>query len=237
MNLAETFCPLSTSESGAVYERLARMGARVFTPRRSHGVFQDAQDGEIVALAAEQSRFDYRLLYILVAFLAESFETLHPFHLREAIKKMRTPAVWGVILGFARKLNRSSELEALSRILLSGIDPAPPQLYYMTQRLPKPNEDLKIVLKTPSEFSGWGFYSDEIPILKELAPEGAKGTFSKEARLRILKDLLIGKKRIAVSDYLEALAHAVSRQQAHKDLILFPRIKFSSDRRGRRYWI
>lgn len=234
MKFAELTFPLSTRESHALYARLANCGARVFA-ERSGTLLKELSEEEVLCAAAEQSRFDYRLLYVLVALMAEHFDRFHPFRLRDAMKGVRTPAVWGVIGEFARKIQRDPNLDRFSEILEEDLQPASMQMFVSAFRAPRPEKMLAVAEKTSDEFSKWGFYSDEIPILKELKPKGKIGTYSQVTRRRILKNLFRAQRRVGVADYLEAVGHSISRQQAHKDLVSYPRVKTISDRRGRKY--
>lgn len=72
-------------------------------------------------------------------------------------------------------------------------------------------------------------------MLKELPAMRKPATLSKETRYRVVRRLLKERPVISVSDYLAALDGSVTRQQAHRDLVSFPRIVAMSDRRGRKY--
>ncbi len=234
MNLREITFPLSEGESRSLYSRLGKLGARVFTSLSYKG-FDRWNDEDVLTVAGEQSRFDYRLLYVLVEFIAQHFSSFHPFKLRKAIQQMKTPAVWGVIFEFVKKIGKDRDLQAFSSILLNGLIPAPFQMYYINLRNPNPTKLLHIIEKTPDEFLRWGFYCKEPPLLKELTLSSKPKSYSLQNRQKILKRLFKDLKQVSVSEYLKALDHSISRQQAHKDLTQFPHVKAISDRRGRRY--
>lgn len=234
MKLSDIVFPLSPAESGGLYSRLAFLGARAFTTR-SNQMWKTLSDEEMLAVAAQQSRFDYRLLYILVALMAEHFRSFHPFRLREAATEIRDPAVWGVVFEYARKLCPDVDLLAFSEIVLRNIPASPEQMFFNSLRTPRPEAMMLVMQRTPDEFRKWGFFCEETPILKELEPIRSPKTFSKVSRKKILQRLFFDKGEIRMSDYLSAIDHAVSRQQAYKDLVGFRGVRAISDRRGRRY--
>ena len=235
MNQDLTF-PLGANETVWLYKALAAKGANVFS-RSSSGKTIHVPVERILAIAAEQSRFDFRLLYVLVEFFGRRLETIHPFVLRKHICAMPTPAVWGVLLEFAGKLWKGEDFRSFRDIVLRTIRPAKPQMYWLSQRRPRPEKMAKTIQATPEEFSTWGFYCDEAPLLKELYPIGRAKTFSSAKRRAMLKTLLTSQKSVSVSEYLAALDDSITRQQAHRDLTLFPNIQKLSDRRGRRYYL
>ncbi len=234
MILKDFTIPLGSGERTSVYARLAEMGARLFVPG-GRPARLDLSDEEILSIAAEESRFDYRLLYVLVALITDHVERFHPFRLRTAVGCMKTPAVWGVIFEFAVKVRDDVDVRSFFSIVLREVKAASPQMFYNSPLRPNPSADGRVIATTCDEFWKWGFYGNEPPLLKELKPSGPVRTFSQESRRRILRQLFREKGEIGVSDYLEALNGAVTRQQAHKDLVSFPRVRKISDRRGRRY--
>ena len=64
---------------------------------------------ELVALAADMSRFDPRLLGILVEFVELKWLEINPVLLRQEIKKMDCPQTFGVILGFTDSFLKQKE--------------------------------------------------------------------------------------------------------------------------------
>src|SRR5262245_57653360 len=143
--------PLSLEERSSLYDRLAKLGARVFqTAKDFH--FIDFSDEEILAVAAEQSRYNYRLLYVLVELLATDYAQFNPFRIRDALHLHKTPQVWGVIREYVSKVGKNPGRDHFFAILVEGLKPASPQLFFNSLRTPRPERMEKIVLRTTKEF-------------------------------------------------------------------------------------
>ncbi len=87
------------------------------------------------------------------------------------------------------------------------------------------------------EYKKWHFYGIEIPIFSHDKVNTYNATYEQATRNNIISDLLKNKKKIKLSEYLNELNYSITRQQAHIDLINYPKIKFSGEKKGRIYFL
>ncbi len=236
MRIEEITFPLALGERASLYARLSLLGARVFQ-RDGDAHFSFLTDEEVLAVAAEESRFDYRLLYILVEFLSTHYIKFHPFRIRSASRNFRSPQVWGVIADYCALLSEKKDRKSFFSIITDQLQPAPFQLYFNPLRRPRPKESKKVLSMTADPFFRWGYFSNEPPISKELRKPRRGYAPSLQRRHYVIARLLHEKKYVSLPEYRKAVGNSVSRQTAHRDLISFPGIKRKGDRRGRRYFL
>lgn len=226
--------PLSPQEKSTLYFKLAELGAAC-VGEKCTDAFDHLTAEEIIVVASETCRFSPRLLGILIDFFVQRFRGLNPFQLAALLPCIPTPQGLGVIAAFAKNVAADPDLKSFFEIVLRGIKPAPWQYFYNPQTRPRPMERMDEIVYSPQEFKQWGFWSNMDPFLKEKRPPKAAWKFTVDARKKILKDLLRQHRRIRLSDYLNALGHSISRQQAHLDLISMKGLKATGKNRGRWY--
>jgi hypothetical protein len=227
-------CPLSPKERSTLYSFLGELGAYCHGDKQLN-TFSSLSGSEILALACEESRFDPRLLGVLIDYFSKHYQTLNPFELARAIQKIPTPQTLGVVSEFAKKVCKDLSLKAFFQIAMGNLKPIAFQSFYNNQYRPRVITLLQENLYTPKEFRIWGFYSAMDPYLKEFRPKKFPWTFKKSDRKRILKAILKEKKMIRMKDYMQALRGAVSRQQAYLDLKKEKSLRKIGTNRGRRY--
>jgi hypothetical protein len=87
-----------------------------------------------------------------------------------------------------------------------------------------------------AEFKLWGFLSRECPVVDSTVRKTA-GALPLASRQQILKRLLRQNPRVTTGEYLNALSHRVSRQQAIADLHAFPDLTLAGAGRGSRWML
>lgn len=117
---------------------------------------------ELTALASDMSRFDPRLLEVIVDWVFHHWTELNPYQLRQTLKTMTCPQTLCVIFNFVSSIRRDSvptdsECLAFYQYLCEGIKPVSPQLYF-TNVYPKPAGSLmtRAVTESLQEFKEKG---------------------------------------------------------------------------------
>lgn len=204
-----------------LYYELEKIGARSVGLKKPWPYSFSCRE-ELFALAADLSRFDPRLLEVLVQFGLEHWEDLNPQRVRKYSKKMTTPQTLGVIASFiatamAQEV-RAPDLEQnfFWEYIIAGLSPVEPQFYFRDLYLPGSSLAGRAVKESLQEFRRWGFFGRERVIMDPVSRRTA-GTWDQESRLNILRRLFSKKKKITMAEYLEELRYTISRQQALQD--------------------
>jgi len=232
--MKEITFPLSPKERSTIYFQLGKLGAfcsgENYMPSLNRLPIFD-----ILSFACEESRFDPRLLGVLIDYFAKHYPQINPFELAQSINTIPTPQTLGVVLEFSMKVNRDPELKSFAQIVLGKIQMAPFQSYFSHQYRPRVGNLIEQEIHTPWEFRKWGFIAHKEPYLKEFRPNKSPLTYPKEDRIRILRNLFKKKKNIQIKDYLCQLQGAITRQQAYQDLRNLKGIRHSGKNKGRIY--
>jgi len=200
-----------------LYYELGKMGARSVGQKKKWPYRYSQLEG-LFTLAAEWSRFDPRLLEVLVQYALDHWKDLNPQRLRALTKKMETPQTMGVIATFVQTANpQDTELILFWNYITEGLKPVESQYYFRDLYLPGSGLAQRAARESLYEFKKWGFLGRERLIIDPTTKKTI-GTWDQVARLNILKRLLGNQKKLQISDYLEALKHSISRQQALLDL-------------------
>ena len=189
---------------------------------------------ELVALAADMSRFDPRLLGILVEFVELKWLEINPVLLRQEIKKMDCPQTFGVILGFTDSFLKQKEFSYYKDYLLRGLRPVTPQLYFSGLHAPASGSIQQSATESLREYVDWGFLARERPIIHK-EKRVTLGHWGPQARQNIIKRLVQTKKQFTISDYLDAIDHSITRQQALTDFKNVKGLKLKGSGRGARW--
>lgn len=225
--------PLEERELPRLYHELAALGARV-EGRRVRWRFGPLAPEEVVVVAAQASRSDPRLLWVLVELLARGYDRLNPLLLRRALARARWPATLAVTFEFARRAVRSRELDEVAAFVLTHVARAAGERFFLGTRAfagPMARRDVEESL---AEYARWGYFSREEPLAKELGP-GLHGTLRRTERLNLLRRLAERQEAITMSDYLAALHGRGSRRQATRDLASAEFLQRVGTTRGARY--
>jgi hypothetical protein len=225
--------PLREDELPRLYAELEAVGARV-EGKRVPWRFGQPTPEELVVLAAQASRTDPRLLWVLVELLARRYDRFDPLKLRRALPGARWPATLGVVFEFARLVAGSAELDDVAAFVLANVGPARNERFFLGTRAfagPLARRDAEESL---AEYLRWGYMSREEPISKELGSP-AHGTLARQQRMNMLRRLAERPGHFTLGDYLEALRGRASRRQATRDLATAPFLARSGTTRGARY--
>jgi len=208
--------PLDERELPRLYHEVAALGARA-EGRPVRWRFGELAPEELVVVAAQASRSDPRLLWILVELLARSYDQFDPLRLRRALGRARWPATLAVVFEFARRAARSPELDDVASFVLAHVSPVAGERFFLGTRAfagPLARRDVEESL---AEYTRWGYFSREEPLAKELGG-GLHGTLARPERMNLLRRLAERQEAITMRGYLAALRGRASRRQATRDL-------------------
>lgn len=172
---------------------------------------------ETIVLAAEMSRYDPRLLGILVEFFVKHWKEISPQLLRIFYPKMSTPQTLAVIAEFAKRAAKDSETSYFMEYLQRGLKPVPSQLYYKNIYTPGGSLAQRAAEESLTQYKKWGFLARESPVV-DVYRKKTVGHLDQNSRINVLKRLFEKKTQIYLRDYLKALGNTITRQQALKDL-------------------
>ncbi len=186
---------------------------------------------EKIALAAELSRYDPRLLGILVEFFLKHWRKISAQTLRHFYPQMDTPQTLGVITEFCRHASPDKELHYFMIYLQQGLKKVPFQFYFQNIYTPGGKLAKAAAERSLSEYKRWGFFAREAPTI-DVHRKTTVGRWDRNTRLVFLKKLFEKKTTLRVSDYQRALERPLSRQQALKDLQSIAQLKKGTGGRG-----
>lgn len=204
------------SDLARVYYELAAIGARCVGKKRKWP-YPKMDKYNLLALAADMSRYDPRLLGILVEYFIERWKEINPVKLKEVYPSMETPQIFGVISEFSKTAQPVADVEYYSDYLAAGMKPIKTQLFFHGIYSIGGSLAEKTLEESLAEYKRWGFLATERPTINAETKESI-GTLDTSSRLNVLKRLLAKKKVISISEYLKRLGHSISRQQALIDL-------------------
>lgn len=216
-----------------LYHELGRLGARA-EGEESPWPYGNPTPEETISLTAQASRYDARLLWILVEFLATRYDRLNPLALRRTLADARWPAALGVAFEFARRAAPSAELDDYAAFVMRRIPPAGDERFFIFGPAFAGELMRRDVAESLDEYRRWGFYGREEPLAKELGGT-ARGTLGPEARLHLLRRLAERHGSISVADYVDALRGRASPRQARRDLAEASFLEKTGRTRGTRY--
>ena len=208
-----TWVPPSDDHLSRLYYELGKCGAKAVGEKKPWPYPLKTPES-LFMLGSDWSRFDPRLLQILVTFGISHWSTLLPQQMRQGIQSMRTPQTLGVVTAFIKStLPQQKEIHLFCNYLTEGLRPVPPQYYFFNLFLPGSYSAEKTTKESLSEFKTWGFLGRDRVVIDNITKK-AVGTWDSISRANILKRLLRSRKEIQISDYLEEIHHSISRQQA-----------------------
>jgi hypothetical protein len=216
-----------------LYYELGQLGARTLG-HKTDWEYGSPSAEDLVTLASQASRYDPRLLWVLVEFLARDSGALNPVRLRSAARESRWPAALGVAFEFSRRVSHSSELEDLYKFTMGGIPRASGEQFFVSTHAFAGNLARREAEESLSQYKRWGYLSREEPFAKELGST-AHGTLGRSERLNLLRRLVERLGSISLSDYAEALGQKASPRQASRDLATAPFLTRRGKTRAARY--
>ena len=167
----------------------------------------------------DATRFDPRLLEVVVNHFGKEFLQLNPLQVRLQLAHMQTPQTVGVVLEFIKLLRPDALTRDIVSFITKPLFPVEPQLYYVGVYTKPLSASIRKAIDMPlQEFSRWGFLAHEGVEFKNDFNRKTLGTLPLPSRVQIIQRLLQNQTPFSIGDYLEALNHQISRQQAFVDL-------------------
>lgn len=188
---------------------------------------------EEVVSWAQWSRWDPRLMEQVISDLHRNWARLNPILLKKLNDRQAWPQSLAVVLEHVSVLLNSRIFDQWKQLILCDVQPVPYQKYFIGLEPPASPRSLRSARQPLLVFEKWGFLEQEFICSKSFSKPLLQ--YSKESRAQILNDLLKKKKRIQVSDYLEALQNSISPRQALRDLKANSKVKAVDRSKGRRY--
>ncbi len=222
--------PPSDKHLGRAYYELAQIGAQS-GGAQSSWPYHPKNREELLALGAEMSRYDPRLLGILVEYFLNHWNDVVPQRLREWYPKMESPQTFGVIAEFVKEADASPEILYFMNYLQDGLSPVASQLYFKNLYTPASPLSQRSAEESLAAYKKWGFLARERPTI-DVYQKKTVGFMDKNSRVNLLKRLFKDKHEITLKDYLQALKHPLSRQQALLDLKAIAQLQKNGRGRG-----
>ncbi len=220
--------PLNEKESSRLYFELSHHGAPAEGRNTPASLFKKLSPESFWTLSILQSRYDPRLLAILIAYFSKTDPQVDPIVWKKELVRCQALPILGVISEFVLETRKSDLLE----YALTGAQPLPSQLFYKSLYKVAGSKMNEVISKPLWAFKKWGFLAADRPALKEDAsPARRIYHYDTDVRLNILRDLASHQKHFRQGDYLKAIHFSVSRQQALKDLSV-PWIRKKGKNRG-----
>jgi hypothetical protein len=217
-----------------LYYELARRGGTSVGRKRPWPYRPDSFEA-LLALAGDMMRYDARLLSILVQLLIVRWQDLNPLQLRRRIQTMRWPQALLVALEFAKTATDELEFRYLADYLAAGhrrLDPV--ERFFLDLERPGSRTAERRLGRNLAPYARWGFVGNERPIADPITKR-ALGRYDAKTRRDILRSLVERRSELTLADYLDAVDHAVSRQQALVDLRRCPELQAFGHGRGAKW--
>lgn len=225
----------STNHLLRAYHELAAIGASAVGKRKPWPYHPEGTE-ELLAICGELSRHDPRLFEILINYLCDHWDRIDWLKLRRAILQVSTPQIWGVIGELIHTATGDAEIRNCFRFLMHGIPTVPTQHFYHLLYTPGSTLAARAMTHRLREFERWGFLASERPIMDNGKKLGT-GRLSSKARQQILQQLITQRGHLQIREYLAALPHPISRQQALTDMRSIPGLRHHGVGRGAKWSI
>ena len=180
-------------------------------------------------------RYDARLLSVLVQLLLLRWRDVTPLALRGQMRAMRWPQALLVALGFAREATDEAEFRYFADYMAAGhkrVEPA--ERFFMDMERPGSRVAARRLGRNLAPYARWGFVGTERPIADPVTKR-ALGRYDAKTRRDILAGLIERHQELTLAEYLDAIDHAISRQQALADLRSRPELQATGHGRGARW--
>lgn len=224
----------STSDLERLYYELAQLGAPAIG-RKANWPYKPHQHEELLALAGEMLRFDARLLSILVQYFLKQWGAIHPVRLRRCMAAMRWPQALCVALLFTKQATSDRELHFLVDYLCRGWPRVlPAERFFIDSPAPGSRMAARRLGRNLRPYSHWGFIGQERPIV-DTVTKRAVGRYDAHSRRAIARSLALRHGDISLAEYLQAVDHSISRQQALADLKAIRELTPKGHGRGARW--
>ena len=222
------------AELERLYHELAQIGATA-VGRKRPWPYRPRSHEELLVLAAEMLRYDPRLLSILLQLVLSAWRDWNPITLRSLLGGMRWPQALLVVLEFAKAASSDSELRYFCDHVAAGwprIDPS--ERFFIDAQRPGSRMAERHLGRNLGAYARWGFVGHERPTV-DPSSKRTVGRYDARTRRQILVDLAGRTSDFTLADYLDAVDHAVSRQQALQDLKACRELQVSGHGRGAKW--
>ena len=180
-------------------------------------------------------RYDARLLSILVQLFLARWADVNPIVLREQMRSMRFPQALLVALAFALEATNDPEFRYFAEYIAAGHKRVEPvERFFLDAERPGSRVAERRLGRNLAPYARWGFVGSERPIADPITKR-ALGRYDARTRRSILRSLVERRTELTLADYLDAVDHAISRQQALADLRKTPQLRPSGHGRGAKW--
>lgn len=222
--------PLNEKESSRLYWELSRRGAScegVKYPWK----YKRLTPEEFFTLVFLQTRYDPRLVAIMIHFFCHHELHLDPLLFHDILKKNGVLTVAAVIGEFVLQQKEVT----LFRFLTHYAQPVSTQLFYKNYPTIGGTKVQEIMQKPLWYFKKWGFLATELPLLQEKNLKTRHYLYDFHSRVSLLREMVGQQPHFRLSDYLRWIHNSISRQQALKDLTSLPWIRKKGKGKGTTY--
>lgn len=189
----------------------------------------------LLALAADMLRYDARLLSILVQLFLARWREMNPVLLRKELLSMRWPQSLLVALEFAKSATDDLEFRYFADYVAAGHSRVEPvERFFLDVERPGSRSGERRLGRNLAAYARWGFVGNERPIVDPVTKR-AIGRYDARTRREILRGLIERHTELTLAEYLDAVDHAISRQQALADLRSCPELQPSGHGRGAKW--
>jgi hypothetical protein len=224
----------SQAELERLYFELARVGGSSVGQKRAWRYRASTLEA-LLALAAEMLRYDPRLLSILLQLLLARWQDINPSVLRRHMRTMRWPQALLVVLDFAKPASDDNEFRHFADYLAAGFARVEPvERFFLDAERPASRVAERRMGRNLAAYARWGFVGNERPIADPVTKR-ALGRYDAQTRRGILAELVERRSELSLADYLDAVDHAISRQQALADLRSSQQLRVQGHGRGAKW--
>jgi len=217
-----------------LYYELAQQGASS-VGRKRPWPYRPSSFEQLVALSSEMLRYDARLLSILLQLLLARWSDLNPLALRAQLQLMRWSQALLVVLEFAKVESQAPEFRHWANYLAAGFARIEPvERFFLDAERPGSRVAQRRMGRNLAAYARWGFVGSERPIADPVTKR-ALGRYDARTRRDILRELIARRGELTLAEYLDAVDHAVSRQQALADLKNSPELYLQGHARGAKW--
>lgn len=224
----------TAEELARLYYELSKWGAPTVGARRKW-TFQTKTVEQLIALAGDMLRYDARLLGAMVQWLLASWADVNPLRLRQDMREMRYPQALCVVFEFADEVASQDEFVFFSKYIREGWPKVrPEERFFIDSSVPASRMAQRQAGRNLKPYAKWGFVGTERPVVNNVTKQSA-GKYDQPTRYRIARNLSQTMHEFTLADYLDAVDHSVSRQQALHDLHNEKSVKLVGKGRGAKW--
>jgi hypothetical protein len=234
VNAARLLHPPTENELARLYHELAKVGATTVGELRPW-TYEPGSLEQLVVLAGEMLRYDPRLLSVLVQWFPVHYRELNPLELRRELEGARYPQSLLVALEFARLASPDPELQYFADYVSMGFGRvSPAERFFLGTETPGSRRAARNLGRNLKPYARWGFIGQERPVVDPVTKRTV-GAYDAATRRAILERLASRHSDFSIAEYLDAVDHSVTRQQALSDLKTTPGLERTGAGRGSRW--